>query len=106
VKRGERGRQAQAPYGAFKAQVALATLKADRTVNELAGPAQRPSDADPTRGKKQLLAGAETVFANGVRVEGWQCEAQKAEFSSRSSAQDGAGVAEKKSRHSADGSAC
>ena len=54
---------------AFKAQVALATLKADRTVNELAA----QHSVHPTlihTWKKQLLAGAETVFANGVRVEG------------------------------------
>lgn len=65
---------------AFKAQVALAAHKGDRTVNELAG----HYGVHPTlihAWKKQLLAGAETVFANGVRVEGVaDGEAQKAEL--------------------------
>ena len=64
----------------FKAQVALAALKADRTVNELAA----QYSVHPTlihTWKKQLLAGSETVFANGVRVEGVvDAEAQKAEL--------------------------
>jgi transposase len=65
---------------AFKAQVALAALKSDRTVNELAG--QYVVHATLIHSwKKQLLAGAETVFANGVRVEGVaDAEAQKAEL--------------------------
>ncbi len=49
---------------AFKAQVALAALKGDRTVNELAG----HYGVHPTlihAWKKQLLAGAEQVFAGG-----------------------------------------
>jgi transposase-like protein len=65
---------------AFKAQVALAALKSDRTVNELA--AQHV--VHPTlihTWKKQLLAGAESVFAHGVRVEGVaDAEAEKAEL--------------------------
>ena len=51
----------------FKAQVALAAVKGDRTVNELAS----HFGVHPTLihgWKKQLLAGAETVFASGVRV--------------------------------------
>ena len=52
---------------AFKAQVALAALKGDRTVNELAG----QFGVHPTLihgWKKQLLAGAEAVFANGAKA--------------------------------------
>ena len=64
----------------FKAQVALAAVKGDRTINELAA----QHSVHPTlihAWKKQLLAGAETVFANGVRVDGAaDAEAQKAEL--------------------------
>jgi transposase-like protein len=52
---------------AFKAQVALAALKGDRTVNELAG----QYGVHPTLihgWKKHLLAGAEAVFASGTKV--------------------------------------
>ena len=51
---------------AFKAQVALAALKGDRTINELAG----HYGVHPTLihgWKKHLLAGAETVFASGTK---------------------------------------
>jgi transposase-like protein len=64
---------------AFKAQVALAALKGDRTVNELAG----QYGAHPTLihgWKKQLLAGAEGVFANGLKADTADAEAQKAEL--------------------------
>ena len=52
---------------AFKAQVALAALKGDRTINELAG----QYGVHPTLihgWKKHLLTGAETVFASGTKV--------------------------------------
>ena len=51
----------------FKAQVALAAVKGDRTVNELAS----QFGIHPTLihgWKKQLLAGAEEVFANGSKA--------------------------------------
>jgi putative transposase len=54
---------------AFKAQVALAALKGDRTANELAG----QYDVHPTlihAWKKQLLQGAEALFVNGSKVQG------------------------------------
>ena len=83
---------------AFKAQVALAALKGDRTVNELAG----QFGVHPTLihgWKKQLLAQAETLFANGSKAShgrrrGREDRAVRADRP----AQDGAGVAEKKSR--------
>jgi putative transposase len=62
---------------AFKAQVALATLKADKTVNELAS----QYGVHPTlihAWKKQLLVGADQVFGNGRRAA--DAEAQKAEL--------------------------
>jgi transposase len=64
---------------AFKAQVALAALKGDRTVNELAGHYGVP----PTLihgWKKQLLAGAEAVFANGHQADAAAAEARQAEL--------------------------
>jgi transposase-like protein len=54
---------------AFKAQVALAALKGDRTINELAA----HYGVHPTNihaWKKQLLAGAEVVFAPGPKSTG------------------------------------
>lgn len=54
---------------AFKAQVALAAIKGDRTVNELAA----HYGVHPTlihAWKKQLLAGTEAVFASGAKTPG------------------------------------
>jgi transposase-like protein len=52
---------------AFKAQVALAAIKGDKTVNELA--AQFGVHPTLIHGwKKQLLAGAEAVFATGAKA--------------------------------------
>jgi putative transposase len=65
---------------AFKAQVALAALKGDKTINELAS----QFGVHPTLiqdWKKHLLSTAEQVFANGVKADtNAQAEAQKAEL--------------------------
>jgi putative transposase len=64
---------------AFKAQVALAAVKGDKTVNELAS----QFGVHPTLihgWKKQLLAGAEQVFGNGSHAATAGAEAEKAEL--------------------------
>jgi transposase-like protein len=65
---------------AFKAQVALAALKGDKTINELAS----QFGVHPTLiqdWKEHLLTGAETVFTHGVKADTTaQAEAQKAEL--------------------------
>lgn len=64
---------------AFKAQVALAAVKEDRTVGELAS--KFGVHATLIHGwKKQLLSGAETVFSNGVKGGSVDAEAQQAEL--------------------------
>ena len=64
---------------AFKAQVALAALKGDRTVNELAG----HYGVHPTLihgWKKQLLTGAEGVFGSPAKAASADAEARQAEL--------------------------
>ena len=64
---------------AVKAQVALAAVKGDRTVNELAS----HFGVHPTLihgWKKQLLAGAEAVFSGGAKVGVADAEARQAEL--------------------------
>jgi putative transposase len=63
---------------AFKAQVALAALQGDRTVNELAG--QYAVHPTLIHGwKKLLLTQAETLFASGTKTATADTEAEKAE---------------------------
>ncbi len=60
-------RKRKSHTAAFKAQVALAAVKNDRTVNEVAS----QFGVHPTLvhgWKKQLLQGAEQVFAGGAKV--------------------------------------
>jgi transposase len=64
---------------AFKAQVAVAAVKEDRTVNQLAS----KFDLHPTlihSWKKQLLAGAESIFSDGAKTAAVDAEAVQAEL--------------------------
>src|SRR5262245_36617991 len=64
---------------AFKAQVALAALNGDKAVNELAG----HYGVHPTlihAWKKQLLAGAESVFGSPAKAASADAEARQAEL--------------------------
>jgi putative transposase len=63
----------------FKAQVALAAVKEDRTVNELASKFNVHTSL--VHGwKKQLLAGAESIFAQGAKAAEADREALQAEL--------------------------
>jgi len=64
---------------AFKAQVALAALRGDCTVNELAS----QYGVHPTLihgWKKQLLQGADQVFQSGSQAASADAEAEKAQL--------------------------
>src|SRR3954452_19165578 len=64
---------------AFKAQVALAAYKGERTVNELAG----HYSVHPTLihgWKKQLVAGAEEIFGGPAKAAAADAEARQAEL--------------------------
>ncbi len=64
---------------AFKAQVALAALKGDKTINESAS----NFGVHPTliQGwKKHLLQGAESLFASGARTDTGDAEVRQAEL--------------------------
>jgi putative transposase len=63
----------------FKAQVALAALKGDKTINELAG----HYGVHPTLihgWKKQLATGAESVFGCPAKAASADAEARQAEL--------------------------
>src|SRR5262245_54166472 len=73
------GVQRKVNSAGFKAKVALAAHKADRTVNQLAG----QYDVHPTQihaWKKQLLAGADAIFAHGAKVTAADAGAREAEL--------------------------
>jgi putative transposase len=72
------GRRKNHP-AAFKAQVALAAVRGDRTVNELAA----QFGVHPTLihdWKKQLLAGAATIFEGSSRLPAADGESKQAEL--------------------------
>jgi transposase len=73
------GRKRKSHTAALKAQVALAAVKGDRTANELAS----QYGVHPTLihgWKKQLLAGAEAIFAGGAKAAAVDAEARQAEL--------------------------
>ena len=73
------GRKRKAHAAVFKAQVALAALKGDKTVNELAS--QHAVHATLIHAwKKQLLAGAEDLFSNGSKAAAEDHEAVQAQL--------------------------
>jgi putative transposase len=72
------GRRKNHP-ASFKAQVALAAVRGDRTVNELAA----QFGVHPTLihdWKKKLLAGAATIFAGNAKAAPVDGEARQAEL--------------------------
>src|SRR5581483_7641866 len=89
-------RKRQTHSAALKAQVALAALKGDKTVNELASQHQ-VHPALIHAWKKQLLAGAEDLFSNGRKAAATDHEALQAQaYQQDGRAQKGAGRGKKK----------
>ena len=73
------GKKRKKHSAAVKAQVALAALKGDKTVAQLAS----DHGVHPTlihTWKKQLLAGAESVFSDGAKVANDDAEALQAQL--------------------------
>jgi transposase len=73
------GRKRKAHSAGLKAQVALAAVKGDKTISELAA----LHGVHPTlihAWKKQLLDGAEEIFQNGVRSSTAEHEALQAQL--------------------------
>jgi transposase len=73
------GKKRQKHSAAAKAQVALAALKGDKTVAQLAS----DHGVHPTlihAWKRQLLAGAQSVFADGAKVDHADAEALQAQL--------------------------
>ena len=63
----------------FKAQVALAAVKNDQTVNQLAGHFGVHTTLVHSW-KKQLVQGAEQVFTSGIKVGSSDAEGREAEL--------------------------
>jgi len=73
------GRKRKSHSASFKAQVAMAAIKGDRTVSELAS----VHGVHPTMihaWKKQLVVSAEAVFENGVQTSSAEHEALQAQL--------------------------
>lgn len=73
------GRKRKSHTAAFKAQVALAAVKGDKTVNELAS----VHSVHPTMihaWKKQLVSGAEELFQSGAKPSTTDHEALQAQL--------------------------
>ena len=72
-------RKRQVHAAAFKAQVALAALKGDKTINELAS----QHGVHPTlihTWKKQLIENAEELFQSGAKASSAEHEALQAQL--------------------------
>ena len=73
------GNRRKTHTAAFKAQVALAAVRGDKTINELAG----LHDVHPTlihSWKKQLLVSAEELFAGGTKAPSADHEALQSQL--------------------------